>query len=69
MAAFYCFRIVYYMFFLPPEPGCWEEKNGEAPFSMLAPVGVLSLFTLLLGIFAFLILPLLGSAIEKMLSI
>ena len=50
LAAFYCLRIVYYMFFLPPAEGTWGEAREEPPLPMLAPILVLSLATLALGL-------------------
>jgi multicomponent Na+:H+ antiporter subunit D len=64
MAAWYCFRIVYYMFFLPDTEGRWREIHGEAPNSMLATSWILALATLLFGVFASRILPVLKEAIE-----
>ncbi|MDY6795283.1 MAG: monovalent cation/H+ antiporter subunit D family protein [Actinomycetota bacterium] len=54
LAAVYCFRVIYYMFFQPPEEGAWESGGPEAPVSMLVPVWVLSLGTLLFGVFSYL---------------
>lgn len=64
MAAWYCFKIVYYMFFLPPENGTWQKIDGDAPLSMVGACWVLAAATLFLGIFAYLILPSLEKAIE-----
>jgi multicomponent Na+:H+ antiporter subunit D len=50
LAAFYCFRIIYYMFFQPPEEGTWAESREELPLPMLAPILVLSLATLVMGL-------------------
>ena len=67
LAAAYCLRIVYYMFFLPPEAGHWEEVTTDVPLTMLVPSGLFSLASLLFGIFAFLVLPSLEKAIEILL--
>ena len=64
MAAVYCFRVVYYMFFLPPSKGAWQEVSGEAPVSMVCTSWVLAAATLVLGILAIWILPTLQRAIE-----
>ncbi len=55
LAATYCLRVIYYMFFLPPQPGTWEG-GGEAPVLMLVPAWVLSLGTLLMGALSFVII-------------
>ena len=55
LSAIYCFRVVYYLFFLGPhERGVRLE---EGPPTMVAAATVLALVSLLLGIFAQLILP------------
>jgi len=64
MSAVYCFRVVYYMFFLPAADGSWQEVMGEAPRSMMYSSWVLSAATLILGILAIWILPTLQRAIE-----
>ncbi len=64
MSAVYCFRVVYYMFFLPPSRGGWQEVSGEAPVSMVCTSWILAAATVLLGIFAIWILPTLQRAIE-----
>lgn len=67
MAAVYCFRVVYYMFFLPPLNGAWQERTREAPASMVGPAWVLAAASLALGIFSSWILPPLREAIESLL--
>ncbi|MFH0847074.1 MAG: monovalent cation/H+ antiporter subunit D family protein [Chloroflexota bacterium] len=68
LAAWYCLRIVYYMFFLPTEDGKWDKIKGDAPLPMVAPPLILSSLTLLLGVFAYLILPSLTKAIERLIA-
>ena len=65
MAAVYCFRVVYYMFFLPPSKRTWQEVSGEAPVSMVCTSWILAAATVVLGIFAIWILPTLQGAIES----
>lgn len=57
LAAVYCLRIIYYMFFQQGEEGAWEKRIDDAPRAMLAPVWILSLGTLFFGIFSYLIIP------------
>ncbi|UCE98410.1 MAG: monovalent cation/H+ antiporter subunit D family protein [Dehalococcoidia bacterium] len=64
MAAIYCFRILYYMYFLPPLKGNWQDTVGEAPALMVGTSWILAIATLVLGIVASLILPNLQKAIE-----
>ena len=64
LAAVYCFRVVYYMFFLPPSDETWQEVPGEAPASMVAPTWILAAAALILGILATWILPALQGALE-----
>jgi len=66
LAAVYCFRVVYYMFFLPPSNGAWQEVSGEAPLSMVVPTWILAAGTLVLGILSLWILPPLREAIESL---
>lgn len=54
LAAVYCFRVVYYMFFQPGEEGAWGDKVADAPSGMLAPTWILSLATLFFGVFSYL---------------
>ena len=68
MSAIYCFRVVYYMFFLPPVKGAWQEVPGEAPASMVYTSWILSAATLVLGILAIWILPTLERAIEALIQ-
>ncbi len=68
LAAIYCLRIVYYMFFLPPEDSLWREVKNDAPSSMIVPLWFLAGATLLLGTFSFLILPSLGKAVERLIG-
>jgi len=67
MAAVYCFRVVYYMFFLPPSNGAWQEVSGEAPISMVGPTWILAAAALALGILSSWILPPLREALESLL--
>ena len=69
MAAVYCFRVVYYMFFLPPSSGTWQEVSGEAPISMVIPTWILAAATVVLGILSLWILPPLREAIEYLMLI
>jgi multicomponent Na+:H+ antiporter subunit D len=57
LAAIYCFRVIYYMFFQPPKEGAWEPRTQDADPSMLAPIWILSLGTLFFGVFSYLIIP------------
>ena len=57
LAAFYCLRIVYYMFFARAEEGTWQSGKKEAPWQMLAPICLLSLATLAMGLLYFLVIP------------
>lgn len=66
MAAVYCFRVVYYMFFLPPAEGTWQEVAGEAPVSMVAPTWILAAGSLVLGVLSSWFLPVLREAIESL---
>ncbi len=68
LAAAYCLRIVYYMFFLQTGSGeAREEGARDAPLSMLSPIWTLSAGTLLFGIFSFLLVPPLLQAAEYLL--
>jgi multicomponent Na+:H+ antiporter subunit D len=69
MAAVYCFRVVYYMFFLPPSDGAWQEVSGEAPMSMVGPTWVLAAASLVMGILSLWLLPPLREAIESLMLI
>ena len=66
MAAVYCFRVVYYMFFLPPANGAWQEVTGEAPVSMVVPAWVLAAGALVLGLLASWIMPSLREAMGSL---
>ncbi len=57
LAAFYCLRIIYYMFFTRAEEGTWQAGREELPWQMLAPIWALSLATLVMGLLYFLIIP------------
>ncbi len=57
LAAVYCFRVIYYMFFQAGREGAWEDSWNDAPPSMLTPVWMLSLGTLFFGIFSYLVIP------------
>lgn len=67
LAAVYCFRIIYYMFFQPGKEGAWEGESRDAAPSMLAPVWVLSLGTLFFGILSYLLIPSLLDAMNFLL--
>lgn len=56
LAAVYCLRVIYFMFFIQPRRGTWTTRYDEAPASMLVPLCALSLATLLMGIFSFLVI-------------
>jgi multicomponent Na+:H+ antiporter subunit D len=63
LAAVYCFRVLYYMFFQVGREGAWEDTFRDAPASMLSPVWVLSAATLIFGVFSWLFIqPLLRAA-------
>ena len=55
LAAVYCFRIIYYMFFQPGEEGAWENRVHDAPRSMLIPIWLLSIGTLVFGLTWFIV--------------
>ncbi len=57
LAAVYCLRLIYYMFFQPGKEGAWEGRWHDAPASMLTPVWALSLGTLFFGVFSYLVIP------------
>ncbi len=57
LAAVYCLRVIYYMFFQNGEEGAWEDNPRDAAPSMLSPVWALSLGTLFFGIFSYLLIP------------
>jgi multicomponent Na+:H+ antiporter subunit D len=67
LAAVYCFRVIYYMFFQSGKEGAWEGDFNDAAPSMLSPVWVLSAGTLFFGIFSFLLIPSLLKAAEFLL--
>ncbi len=67
LAAVYCFRIIYYMFFQPGKEGAWENTTHDAPPSMLAPIWVLSAGTLFFGVFSSLLIPSLLKAAQFLL--
>ncbi len=50
LSAIYCFRVVYYMFFTGPR--LHTQKVDEVPPSMYVPAALLSLGTLVLGIYS-----------------
>ena len=62
LAAVYCFRIIYYMFFQPGEEGAWEDEVKDAPRSMLIPIWILSLGTLAFGFTWFIVERLIDAA-------
>jgi multicomponent Na+:H+ antiporter subunit D len=62
LAAAYCLRIIYYIFFVSPEEGKWQRETDDAPGEMLIPIWVLSLATLAMGILSFLVVPALQTA-------
>ena len=57
LAAVYCLRVIYYMFFQAGGEGKWEDAVRDAPPSMLVPVWLLSLGTLFFGVFSYLLIP------------
>lgn len=57
LAAVYCLRVIYYMFFQTGEEGAWEDNPRDAAPSMLSPVWALSLGTLFFGVFSYLLIP------------
>jgi multicomponent Na+:H+ antiporter subunit D len=63
LAAVYCLRLIYYMFFVAPPEGSWEGEGKDAPPSMLIPIWVLSLGTLVMGVFSFVIINRLQEAV------
>lgn len=67
LSAIYCFRVVYYLFFLGPRAR--GQGLEEGPGSMVTTAVVLSLASLFLGIFARLILPTIITASEALLGI
>jgi multicomponent Na+:H+ antiporter subunit D len=67
LAAVYCFRVIYYMFFQSGEEGAWEGEFRDAAPSMLWPVWVLSAGTLFFGVFSYLLIPSLLKAAEYLL--
>lgn len=68
MAAVFCFRVVYYMFFLPPSEGSWQNVSGEAPLSMAGTTLVLAVASLALGIASSWIVPPLRDTIGVLLT-
>jgi multicomponent Na+:H+ antiporter subunit D len=68
LAAVYCFRIIYYMFFQPGEEGAWRDQVMDAPAGMLAPTWALSLATLFFGVFSYLFLDSLLKAAASLLA-
>ena len=67
LAAVYCFRVIYYMFFQPAEEGQWESEIREAPASMLTPIWICSIGTLFFGVASSLLIPSLLKAAEFLL--
>jgi len=67
LAAVYCFRIIYYMFFQPGKEGAWEDSTRDAAPSMLVPIWILSLGTLLFGVLSGLIIDSLLKAAQYLL--
>lgn len=55
LSAIYCFRVIYYLFFLGMDSP--RGRIDEAPASMVAPVVILAMGTLFFGVFAFLVTP------------
>jgi multicomponent Na+:H+ antiporter subunit D len=68
MAAVYCFRVVYYMFFLPPSGESWQNVSGEAPPSMAGATLILAIASVALGIASSWILPPLRDAMGVLLA-
>jgi multicomponent Na+:H+ antiporter subunit D len=64
VSAWYCFRIVYYMYLLPPENGLWNNISREAPASMVVPVWVLALMTVGMVIVSYAVIPTLEKALR-----
>ena len=52
LAAVYCLRIIYYMFFQTGKEGAWEDRVRDSSLSLLWPVWALSLGTLFFGLFS-----------------
>jgi multicomponent Na+:H+ antiporter subunit D len=67
LAAVYCFRVIYYMFFQPGKEGAWEDNTHDAAPSMLVPIWILSLGTLLFGVLSGLIIDSLLKAAQYLL--
>jgi len=68
LAAVYCFRVVYYMFFLPPSSGLWQEDTRESPLSMVVPTWIMAVSAVVLGVISSLILPPLREIIALLLG-
>jgi len=68
LAAVYCFRIIYYMFFQSGEEGAWRDQVMDVPVGMLAPTWILSLATLFFGVFSYFFLDSLLKATAGLLS-
>ena len=60
LAAIYCFRVVYYLFFTGPRSG--TVPVDEAPSTMFVPTAALAAGTLFFGIFATLVMPSVSTA-------
>jgi len=67
LAAVYCLRLIYYMFFQAGREGAWEDAWNDAPASMSTPVWILSLAALFFGVFSYLVIPSLLKAAEYLL--
>jgi multicomponent Na+:H+ antiporter subunit D len=64
VSAWYCFRIIYCMYLLPPENYGWENGDREAPALLIGPVCVLALLTLVMGVFSYTVIPSLEKALK-----
>jgi multicomponent Na+:H+ antiporter subunit D len=64
LGAFYCFRVLYYMFFQPGPEGMWSASADDSPEPMLVPIWILAGATLFFGIFSYLVIPSLLRAVS-----
>lgn len=68
MAAVFCLRAVYHMFFVPPSDGLWDRHTRESPISMVVPMWALAIGSLAAGVLSSLILPSLSQAMASLFS-
>lgn len=68
LTAIYCFRIIYYMFFLSPDESKWVRVKRDAPALMTGSTMLLGVLTLVFGIFAPSIIPLLEKVVSGLIS-